>query len=172
MDRFAERGRLWPARSGRGTPLALLLLTLLASVPAAHAAECVRESQNVRVAGQINRQRMTRLLDERAEGARTERSTVVTMVLRTPLCVMLPDDLSLALRPRRIQEVQLLRPERLPVGRDQSLLIDGKVLLAHSNAHHHPVLVEVISIPATRNAAPAAAPASGRTTLAAVRPTR
>jgi hypothetical protein len=169
MDRNAAQGRVRPARSGRGAPLALLLLSLLVCVPEAQAAQCVRESQSVRVAGQINRQRMTRLLDERVDGARTERATVVTMVLREPLCVMLPDDLSLALRPQRIREVQLLRPERLPTGRDQGILIDGKVLLAHSNAHHHPVLVEVLGIPATRNAAPVAAPISGRTTVATVR---
>jgi hypothetical protein len=184
MDRYAEPGRLRSARSGPAArlasrpPVAPLLLAFaltlanLAATSAAQAVECVRESQSVRVAGQINRQRMTRLVDDRAT-SRTQRDTVVSMVLRDPLCVMLPDDISLALRPRRIMEVQLLHTDRLPAGRDQGILIDGKVLLASSNAHHHPVLVDIVSIPSTRNAAtPPAPPTTGRTTLATARLTR
>jgi hypothetical protein len=183
MDRSTEPSRLRSARSGPAARLAcrapaapLLLafaLTLanLTSASDAQAVECVRESQSVRVAGQINRQRMTRLLDDRSN-ARTQRDTVVSMILRDPLCVMLPDDISLALRPRRIKEVQLLHTDRLPAGRDQGILVDGKVLLASSNAHHHPVLVDIVSIPSTRNTATPAAPASGHTTLATARLSR
>ncbi len=183
MDRSTEPGRLRAARSGPAArltshaPTAPLLLAFalvvaqLAAASDALAVECVRESQSVRVAGQINRQRMTRLLDDRAT-SRTQRDTVVSMILREPLCVMLPDDISLALRPRRIKEVQLLHTDRLPAGRDQGILIDGKVLLASSNAHHHPVLVDIVSIPSTRNAATPPAPAPGRTTLATARLTR
>jgi len=109
-------------------------------------------------------------------GSRTQRGTVVTMTLQTPLCVMLPDDVSLAMRPQRIKEVQLLHPERLPTGRDAGILIDGRVALASSNAHHLPVLVDIQGIPTARNSAPAATrsttaqpPSSANTTLAVAR---
>ncbi len=171
MDRIAERGRLCPARSGavaRVAPGALLLLALSTCMSDVWSADCVRESQSVRVGGHISRQHMTRLLDDHA-GSRTQRDTVVSMVLREPLCVMLPDDISLALRPQRIKEVQLLHTDRLPAGRDQGVLIDGKVLLASSNAHHHPVLVDIVSIPSARNVATPLNASSGRTTLATAR---
>lgn len=147
------------------TSLAALALSCLAT--ASMAGECLREDQTVRVSGHVVRQHMTRLSDR---GSRTQRDTVVSMVLREPLCVMLPDDISLALRPRRIKEVQLLKPERLPNGHDQALLIDGRVQLASSNAHHHPVLIEVSGIPSNRTSTPAAAPnGAPGTALAAAR---
>ena len=164
-----------PFLLGQSRPAGLLAVgaLLLAGWHAsAQAKDCVREQDTVRVSGQVQRQRMTRLQGER-DNARALRDTVVTMTLREPLCVMLPDDISLALRPRTIKEVQLLRPERLPAGHDQGVLVDGRLSLASSNAHHLPVLVEVVNIPSNRSSAPPTpAPVSGATTVAAARLTR
>ncbi|MEY4765881.1 MAG: hypothetical protein RI907_2554 [Pseudomonadota bacterium] len=159
-----------PRRPAPAYPAFALACCLLGVAPLTHAGECVREDQAVRVMGKVSRQVMTRLTDER-NGARTHRDNVVSMTLREPLCVMLPDDVSLAMRPKRIKEVQLLHAERLPSGRDQGVLIDGKVLLATTSAHHHPVLIEVAGLPATRASAPVVAPAptSRHTTLAVAR---
>lgn len=147
------------------------LVLSLGAMTSVQAKECVRESEGVRVSGQVQRQSMTHLV-----GSRTQRGTVVTMTLQSPLCVMLPDDVSLAMRPQRIKEVQLLHPERLPAGRDGGILIDGRVTLASSNAHHLPVLVDIQGIPTARNSAPAATrsttaqpPSSPNTTLAVAR---
>jgi hypothetical protein len=177
MTRYPMLGRERPARplSATAAGLACGTLLLLSLSTAASAKECVREDEAVRVSGQVQRQHMTRFVGDR-NNARTQRDMVVTLVLRDPMCVMLPDDVSLALRPRRIKEVQLLHPERLPAGRDQAILLDGRVALASSNAHHMPVLVEVQSIPSTRAAGQpsgtrnaAQPPSSPNTTLAAAR---
>ncbi len=177
MTRYPMLGRERPAHPRSATPwlLALGTWSLLSIGMPAQAKECVREDEAVRVSGHVQRQHMTRIVEDR-NNSRTQRDLVVTMVLRDPLCVMLPDDVSLALRPRRIKEVQLLHPERLPNGRDQGILLDGRVALASSNAHHMPVLVEVQSIPTTRSAGQPPAtrnaaqpPSSANTTLAAAR---
>jgi hypothetical protein len=177
MKRYPMLGRVRLARTLSDGALALAwgaLSSLALSLPA-QAKECVREDESVRVSGHVQRQHMTRIVEDR-NNSRTQRDLVVTMVLREPMCVMLPDDVSLALRPRRIKEVQLLHPERLPNGRDQGILLDGRVTLASSNAHHMPVLVEVQSIPNTRSAGQPPAtrnaaqpPSSANTTLAAAR---
>jgi hypothetical protein len=164
MNRHPTRGRL------AFTASCAIALSFGALTPV-RAKDCVRESEGVRVSGQVQRQSMTYVV-----GARTQRGTVVTMTLQSPLCVMLPDDVSLAMRPQRIKEVQLLHPERLPTGRDGGILIDGRVTLASSNAHHLPVLVDIQGIPTGRNSAPAATrsttaqpPSSANTTLAVAR---
>ncbi len=161
MKRIPPKGPLRPLYA------LIAMASALALALSAHAGECVREDQSVRVAGHVSRQRITRL-DDRAAN-RTVRDTVVTLALRDPLCVMLPDDVNLSLRPRQIREVQLLHPERLPNGRDTAILLDGRVRLASSNAHHHPVLVDIAGLPTTRNSAPVVAPAPvGRNTTLAV----
>ncbi len=164
-----------PTRGRLALTASCSLMLSLAALTSVQAKECVRESEGVRVSGQVQRQSMTHMAEGR-NGARAQRGTVVTMTLQTPLCVMLPDDVSLALRPQRIKEVQLLRPERLPAGRDGGILIDGRVTLASSNAHHLPVLVEIQGIPDARNSAPATTrsttaqpPSSPNTTLAVAR---
>jgi hypothetical protein len=160
-----------PMQAHAALQLSCAVVISLCALAPAQAKDCVRESEGVRVSGQVQRQSMTHLV-----GSRTQRGTVVTMTLQTPLCVMLPDDVSLAMRPQRIKEVQLLHPERLPTGRDAGILIDGRVALASSNAHHLPVLVDIQGIPTARNSAPAATrsttaqpPSSANTTLAVAR---
>lgn len=162
-----------PTRGPLALTASCAIVLSLGGLTSVQAKECVRESEGVRISGQVQRQSMTHMAEGR-NGARAQRGTVVTMTLQTPLCVMLPDDVSLAMRPQRIKQVQLLHPERLPTGRDGGILIDGRVALASSNAHHLPVLVDIQGIPSARNSAPtrsttAPAPSSPNTTLAVAR---
>ncbi len=108
-----------------------LLISLLATQARAERTEqCVYERDPVTVSGEIHRQRRAK-------------ETTVILKLRKSLCVMLPDDVNMTPRPRRIHEVQLLSDDKLPRSSDKLHHVEGTVVLADGPDHHLPVLLEV-----------------------------
>lgn len=127
--------------------IALLLAGLFLSCGAPQVARaqsldhCVYERDTVNVSGEIHRKRFKAHGDVGYGEARTK--TAILLKLRHPLCVMLPDDVTMTPRPRRIHELQLLSVDKLPRSSDKTLQIDGVLMLAQDEDHHLPVLLEV-----------------------------
>lgn len=102
---------------------------------------CVYERDPVSVSGEIHRKRFK---DAGDAGYGTPRKkTAVLLKLRHPLCVMLPDDVTMTPRPRRVHEVQLLSDDKLPRTSDKRQHVEGIVVLAQDEDHYLPVLIEV-----------------------------
>lgn len=131
---------------------AALIAWLLASTwgaTQAHAErteQCAYERDPVTVSGEIHRQRRASAASDDWSAPRGKKETVVLLKLRKPLCVMLPDDVNMTPRPRRIHEVQLSSDDKLPRSSDKLHHVEGTVLLADSPGHHQPVLLEVKQI--------------------------
>lgn len=126
---------------------ACLLISLFAAQAHAERTEqCVDERDPVTVSGEIHRQRRASASSEGWNASRGKKEATVILKLRKPLCVMLPDDVNMAPRPRRIHEVQLLSDDKLPRSSDKLRHVEGTVLLADGPDHQLPVLLEVKQI--------------------------
>lgn len=120
------------------------LLNLAASRAQATPLEsCVFERDPVTVTGEIRRKRVADVSTHYDETARSRKETIVVLKLSKTLCVMLPDDVNMAPRPRHVHTLQLLADERLPRSSDKMRQVEGTLLLAQSSDHHLPVLLEV-----------------------------
>jgi hypothetical protein len=131
-----------PGRAPARLRLALInlcLLTLGTAAGRAMARDCVIERDSITVSGEMHRKRF------RTPDA-TGRDSIVILRLQSPLCVMLPDDVNLQLRPQRIKELQLDPDDKLPRGPDQLRQVAGTVLLAQAAHHHLPVVLTVSEI--------------------------
>lgn len=127
---------------------ACLLLNLLTATQA-HAErteQCVYEHDPVTVSGEVHRQRRKSSASDDWSAPRSKTETAVILKLRKPLCVMLPDDVNMTPRPRRIHELQLLSDDKLPRSSDKLRHVEGTVVLADGPRHHLPVLLEVQQI--------------------------
>jgi len=127
---------------------ACLLVNLLAATQA-HAErteQCVFEHDPVTVSGEVHRQRRKGSTSEDWGTPGGKQETAVLLKLRKPLCVMLPDDVNMTPRPRRIHEVQLLSDGKLPRSSDKLRRVEGTVVLADNARHQLPVLLEVKQI--------------------------
>jgi hypothetical protein len=126
---------------------ACLLINLFAvQAHAERTEQCVDERDPVTVSGEIHRQRRASASSDGWSAPRGKKETAVLLKLRKPLCVMLPDDVNMAPRPRRIHEVQLLSDDKLPRSSDKLHHVEGTVVFANSTDHHQPVLLEVKQI--------------------------
>ena len=129
--------------------LAVWLLINLFAATQAHAErteQCVYERDPVTVSGEIHRQRRKGSASDDWSAPRGRAETAVILKLRKPLCVMLPDDVNMTPRPRRIHELQLLSDDKLPRSSDKLHHVEGTVVLADDPRHHLPVLLEVQQI--------------------------
>lgn len=127
---------------------ACLLVNLLAATQA-HAErteQCVYERDPVTVSGEVHRQRRRGSTSEDWSAPRGKTETEILLKLRKPLCVMLPDDVNMTPRPRRVHELQLLSDDKLPRSSDKLHHVEGTVVLADNARHHLPVLLEVKQI--------------------------
>jgi hypothetical protein len=122
---------------------ALLNLAASRQAQATPLESCVFERDPVTVSGEIRRKRIANGSAHYDETARTRKETIVVLKLSKTLCVMLPDDVNMAPRPRHIHQLQLLADERLPRSSDKIRQIEGTLLLAQSTDHRLPVLLEV-----------------------------
>lgn len=130
-------------------PLAACLLLNLLAATQAHAEraeQCVYERDPVAVAGEVHRQRRKSPASDDWCTPRGKTQTVVILKLRKPLCVMLPDDVNMTPRPRRVHELQLLSDDKLPRSSDKLHHVEGTVVLADGTRHDLPVLLEVQQI--------------------------
>ncbi len=129
-------------------PLAACLLINLFATPARaeRTEQCVYERDPVTVSGEVHRQRRAGSSSDDWSAPRGKKETAVILKLRKPLCVMLPDDVNMTPRPRRIHEVQLLSDDKLPRSSDKLHHVEGTLLLADDARHHLPVLLEVKQI--------------------------
>lgn len=127
--------------------LACLLINLFAAQAHAERTEqCVYEHDPVAVSGEIHRQRRASASSDAWLAPHSKKETAVILQLRKPLCVMLPDDVNMTPRPRRIHTVQLLSDGKLPRSSDKQHHVEGTVVLADSTGHHQPVLLKVKQI--------------------------
>ncbi|HEX5355346.1 MAG TPA: hypothetical protein VFW93_03950 [Aquabacterium sp.] len=130
-------------------PAAAMLICLLgelAAVAPAHAQAvdtCVYERDTVTVSGEVHRKHRKGAPDDEDSYLRGRTDTAIILKLQHALCVMLPDDVNLALRPRRIQELQLVTDERLPRSSERIRRFEGTVLLDQDGSHQRPVLLEI-----------------------------
>lgn len=122
---------------------ALLTLSLLGWAGASSAKGCVSALDTVNLAGELQRQQFPGPPNYNSIRHGDHPETVVILQLSTPLCVMLPDDVTLTPRPQHINELQLLSDEHLPKSSDKVRLINGTILLAKTGHHHLRVLLEV-----------------------------
>ncbi len=130
-------------------PAAATLIWLLGELAApmsAHAQStdnCVYERDTVTVSGEVHRKRRKGAPDDEDSYLRGRTDNLIILKLQHSLCVMLPDDVNLALRPRRIHELQLITDERLPRSSERIRRFEGTVLLDQDGSHQTPVLLEI-----------------------------
>lgn len=104
---------------------------------------CVYERDTVTVSGEVHRKRRKGAPDDEDSHVRGRTGSAIILKLQHALCVMLPDDVNLALRPRRIHELQLLTDERLPRSAERIRRFEGTLLLDQDGSHQRPVLLEI-----------------------------
>jgi Domain of unknown function (DUF4431) len=119
--------------------VALAAGCILATPAAMAARECVLEHDPVSVSGELHRKRFP------APDAGGRESAVI-LKLQSALCVMLPDDVTMQLRPRRIKELQLVYDDKVLRASSEIRHVDGTLLLANTSHHHLPVILEVSQI--------------------------
>lgn len=130
-------------------PAAATLIWLLGELAAPMSAyaqstdSCVYERDTVTVSGEVHRKRRKGAPDDEDSYLRGRTDTAIILKLQHSLCVMLPDDVNLALRPRRIHELQLVTDERLPRSTERIRRFEGTVLLDQDGSHQTPVLLEI-----------------------------
>jgi hypothetical protein len=102
---------------------------------------CAHDQSVITVVGELHRQRRPR--SDGAPYLRHQQGDILILRLKKPLCVVLPDDVSLAPRPRRIQEIQLLSDEPLPRSPERYRRFDGTLMLDREGLFRLPVLLKV-----------------------------
>lgn len=112
----------------------------------ASARDCVSEHDTVSLSGELHRKRFPGPPNYSGVRSGDRLETIVVLTLRKPLCVMLPDDVTLTPRPKHIHELQLISDDRLPRSSDQIRHIEGTLMLAESGHHHLPVLLDVMQL--------------------------
>lgn len=134
-------------------PTAAMLIWLLGEIASPTAAlaqklepkadNCAYERDTVTVSGEVHRKRRKGAPDDEDSYLRGRTDTAIILKLQHSLCVMLPDDVNLALRPRRIHELQLVTDERLPRSSERIRRFEGTLLLDQDGSHQQPVLLEI-----------------------------